>query len=399
MDLKHLQNIQITFDSAVASHKVAGLNCAVYKNGNEMGYWQAGYADVENKKPFSRNTICRLFSMSKPITAVAAWVLIEQGKLDLAAPLGKFIPEFNDLQISYDSGRNGKMQPAQRRITIQDLLNMTSGYTYGAWWDGAPYGEHLTSDLIADLNSDCLGPCKITTQEFAKRLAKIPVSFEPGTDYNYGLSADLMGAVIEVASGMKFSAFLKKYIFDPLGMKDTGFYVPAEKQDRLSKVYTCDNEKDVISFESPNLGIQYKMDHQPSFESGGAGLCSTLDDYLKFALMLANGGELNGKRILQKRTVEYLSKARLTEKLQKCFDNKMEQWSGHTYCNLLRIAYRPGEAKYVTELNEFGWDGWLGPYLSIDLKNHLVIVMLMHKTNSGTWEVTRKLKNIVNTSL
>ena len=227
MDLKHLQNIQITFDSAVASHKVAGLNCAVYKNGNEMGYWQAGYADVENKKPFSRNTICRLFSMSKPITAVAAWVLIEQGKLDLAAPLGKFIPEFNDLQISYDSGRNGKMQPAQRRITIQDLLNMTSGYTYGAWWDGAPYGEHLTSDLIADLNSDCLGPCKITTQEFAKRLAKIPVSFEPGTDYNYGLSADLMGAVIEVASGMKFSAFLKKYIFDPLGMKDTGFYVPA----------------------------------------------------------------------------------------------------------------------------------------------------------------------------
>ena len=182
-------------------------------------------------------------------------------------------------------------------------------------------------------------------------------------------------------------------------MKDTGFYVPAEKQDRLSKVYTCDNEKDVISFESPNLGIQYKMDHQPSFESGGAGLCSTLDDYLKFALMLANGGELNGKRILQKRTVEYLSKARLTEKLQKCFDNKMEQWSGHTYCNLLRIAYRPGEAKYVTELNEFGWDGWLGPYLSIDLKNHLVIVMLMQKTNSGTWEVTRKLKNIVNTSL
>ena len=399
MDLKHLQNIQTVFDDAVAAHKVAGLNCAVYKDGKEMGYWQAGYSDLENKKAFNRDTICRLFSMSKPVTCVAAWILIEQGKIDLADEVGKYIPDYWNLQISYDSGRKGTMKKSNRNVTIQDLLNMTSGFTYGAWWDGAPYGEHLTSDLIAELNEDCLGPCKISTMDFATKLAKIPVSFEPGTNYAYGLSADIMGAVIEVVSVMKFSEFLKKNIFEPLGMKDTAFYVPSEKQNRLSKVYACDNEKDMILFENPNLGIQNKMDHAPSFESGGAGLCSTLDDYLKFALMLVNGGELNGKRILQKRTVEYFTQARLRQDLQECFNKNMEHFSGYTYCNFLRVAFEPGRCKYLTEEGEFGWDGWLGPYLSVDIKNNLVIVMLMQKTGAGTWEVTRKCKNIINSSL
>lgn len=141
------------------------------------------------------------------------------------------------------------------------------------------------------------------------------------------------------------------------------------------------------------------MDHAPSFESGGAGLCSSLDDYLKFALMLSNKGELNGKRILQAKTVEYFTKAQLRDNLQEKFNQNMENFTGYTYCNFLRIAYEPGKCKYLTEKGEFGWDGWLGPYLSVDIKNQLVIVMLMQKTGAGTWELTRKLKNIVNSSL
>lgn len=399
MDFNHLKNIQNVFDEAVYQHKVAGLNCAVYKDGKEVGYWQSGFADIENKRPFNRDTICRLFSMTKPITCVAAWILIEKGKIDIADEVGKYIPEFWNLQISYDSGKNGKMQKSNRNVTIQDLLNMTSGYTYGAWWDGALYGEHLTSDLIAELNKDCVDSCKITTLDVAKRLAKIPVSFEPGTSYSYGLSADIMAAVIEVVSKMKYSDFLKKYIFEPLGMNDTDFYVHPKNYNRLAKVYACDNQKDIIEFSNAHLGIQPKMDHAPSFESGGAGLCSSLDDYLKFALMLANKGEFNGKRILQSKTVEYFTKARLRSNLQQKFDENMENFSGYTYCNFLRVAYEPGKCKYLTDEGEFGWDGWLGPYLSVDIKNQLVIVMLMQKTGAGTWEVTRKLKNIVNSSL
>lgn len=399
MDKTHLNYIQNVFDDAVAAKKVAGLNITVVHNGAEQGYWQAGYADINGKVPFKRDTICRLFSMSKPVTAVAAWILIERGQLDLADEIGKFIPEFYDLKICTEGGLNGTPVKCNRQITIQDLLNMTSGYTYGAWWDGAPLGEHLTSDFINELNKDVVGPNKITTLEVAKRLAKIPVSFEPGKGYSYGLSADILGAVIEVVSGMKFSAFLSKNIFEPLGMNDTGFFVPEEKRNRLAKSYIYKDGNPMEEFVNANLGIQPFMDHEPAFESGGAGLCSTLDDYLKFANMLVNGGELDGKRILQQKTVEYFASARLRDDLQEKFNQGMEHLSGYTYCNLLRVAYQKGKCKMVTEDGEFGWDGWLGPYVSVDLKNKLVVVMLMQRTDAGTWEVTRKVKNVIYTSL
>ncbi len=403
MDLNHLNNIQNVFDTVVAEKKVAGLNCLVVKDGKELGYWQSGFADIENKKSFNRDTIARLYSMSKPVTNVAAWILIEQGKLELCDEVGKFIPEYKNLQVCTESGREGKAHKSFRNVTVQDLLNMTSGYTYGAWSEDSPAGEHLTSDLINELNKDVTSDFKLTTLYVAKRLAKIPVSFEPGTDYSYGLSADILGAVIEVASGMKFSVFLKKYIFDPLGMKDTDFYVPVEKQNRLANVYKSEevqtNTYKITKFESPNLGIQPFMNHKPAFESGGAGLCSTLDDYLKFAQMLLNGGELNGKRILQKKTVEYFAEARLRADLQQKFDQKMGHLCGYTYCNLMRVAYEKGRCNVLTENGEFGWDGWLGPYVSVDLKNRLIIVMLMQKTDSGTWEATRKVKNIIYSAL
>lgn len=403
MNIKNLQNIQNVFDTVVSEKKVAGLNCIVYSDNKEIGYWQSGYADIENKKPFNRNTIVRLYSMSKPITNVAAWILIEQGKLELCDEIRKFIPEFNALQVCSEGGKDGKSYKAYRNITIQDLLNMTSGYTYGAWWDGAPIGEHKTSELVNLLNKDVTSSFKITTLDVAKKLARIPVSFEPGTDYNYGFSADILGAVIEVVSGMKFSDFLKQNIFNPLGMNDTDFYVPEEKQNRLANVYKSEEKEnftyDISLFTSPNLGIQAEMKNKPSFESGGAGLCSTIDDYLKFAQMLLNGGELNGKRILQQKTVEYFANARLRTDLQKKFDEKMGHLCGYTYCNLMRVAFEKGKCNVITENGEFGWDGWLGPYVSVDLKNKLIILMLMQKTDSGTWEVTRKTKNIIYSSL
>lgn len=398
MDKKHLQNIQTVIDDAVKAQKIAGLNVLIEKDGEEQGYWESGFRNIEEKKNFSRDTIVRLYSQSKPVTAVAALILVEEGKIELNDELGQYIPEFWNLQVCTEGGRTGKPHKSARPVLIQDLLNMTSGYTYGAWWDGAPLGEHLTSDLIQELNDDVMGERRISTLDVARKLAAIPVSFEPGTDYNYGLSADILGAVIEVVSGMKFSEFLKKRIFDPLGMKDTGFFVPAEKLNRLSNVYK-QTEKGMELFESPNLGIQPFMDREPSFESGGAGLCSTIDDYLKFARMLCNGGEYNGVRILHKRTVDFMASARLRPDLQKKFDEKMEHLSGYTYCNLCRIAVDAGRCKALTENGEFGWDGWLGPYVSIDLKNNLIMLMLMQRTDSGTTNTTRKVKNIVYSSL
>lgn len=399
MNVEHLKYIQPLFDEAVKTNKVAGLNLLVYKNGKEIAYFQSGYADIEKKLKYERNTICRMYSMTKPVTAVAAMILVEKGKLDLSEELGNYIPAFWNLQVC-ESGEN--IRKSYRNILIQDLLNMTSGYTYGAWSENSPLGEKMTSALIQELNNDATKQNKITTQEVAQRLSKIPVSFEPGTNYNYGLSADILGAVIEKVSEMKFSDFLKKNIFEPLCMYDTDFYVPAEKQSRLSKVYKSadtENGKKLELFTNSNLGVQDKMEHIPAFESGGAGLCSTVDDYIKFAQMLVNKGEFNKKRILQKKTVEFMQNAVLRTDLQQCFNQKMEHLSGYTYCNLMRIAFEPEKCKFITEKGEFGWDGWLGPYLSIDIKNQLAIVMTMQRTDSGTTDITRKMKNIVYSAL
>ncbi len=393
MNCKKLENIQSVLDDFVNKKEAAGLNLLVCHNGHEIGYWQSGLADVENARPYQRDTIVRLYSMSKPVTAVAAMILMEEGKLDFADELFRYLPEFKNLKVCTDKGRNGNPRPANRPILISDLLNMTSGYTYGAWSEDCPLGEHLTSDLIAELNKDEAenGASKITTRELARRLADIPVSFEPGTDYNYGLSADILGAVIEEVAGTKLSDFMKERIFKPLDMKDTDFYVPDSKQNRLAKVYRAGGEL----FTSCNLGIQDKMSHEPAFESGGAGLCSTIDDYMKFALMLTNGGQLDGRRILAENTVRYLSNARLTPALQQRFDMRMPHLAGYTYCNLLRVAANPGSCNVFTNKGEFGWDGWLGPYVSVDLESKITIVMTMQRCDSGTTSAARKARNII----
>ena len=407
MDISRLKNIQPVLDRFTEEKNAAGLNLLVYKDGKEIGYWQSGFADFETGREYSRNTIVRLYSMTKPVTAVAAMILIEEGKLDFADELFRYIPEFKNLKICTENGKEGLPVRASRPILIQDLFNMTSGYTYGAWSEDSPLGEHLTSRLIAELNQDEAenGQNKITTLEVAKCLASIPVSFEPGTDYNYGLSADILGAVIEVVSGMKLGEFMQERIFKPLGMEDTAFYVPMEKQHRLARAYrsvedwTNEGKRTLELFTSCNLGIQDKMNHEPAFESGGAGLCSTIDDYMKFAQMLTNGGELNGIRILQEKTVRYLSEARLNPNLQQRFDMKMPHLAGYTYCNLLRVAAEPGRCNVITQKGEFGWDGWLGPYVSIDLENKLTFIMTMQRCDSGTTSAARRTRNIIYSAL
>lgn len=395
MNLNHIQNIQNVMDDAVFTKQIAGCNCLIYQNGKEIAYYQAGFSDIENKKLFERNTICRLFSMTKPVTAVAALKLIEMGKLDIYQWVSDIIPEFSNLNYC-DMNDGGKIKKCSRPLFVKDLLNMTSGYSYGG---NSNESEKMISDLLYNqMDKIVSAENNISTLDFAKKLSQIPLSFEPGTDYQYGLSADILGAVIETVSKMRFGDFLKKYIFEPLGMNDTAFYVPSEKQHFLSKVYEKKNNQ-LVKYENNHLGIQNAMEKDPLFESGGAGLTSTIDDYMKFCLMLVNKGEYDGKRILQPKTVEFLYNSRLSDNLQKCFDLKMEHLQGYTYCNLNRICIDKGKNWALTENNEFGWDGWLGPYMSVDVKNQLTIVYLQQMTDAGTTPVTRKIKNIIYSSL
>lgn len=401
MKTEFFQTIQSLMDEYTQNNYCAGVNAILYKDNKEIGYWQSGYADIENGKKYKRDTICRMYSMSKTITAAAAYILIQQGKLDLGQDLAFYLPCFSNLMVCETPGRNGTPRKSTRPILIQDLLNMTSGYTYGAWNEQGTLCEHLTSDLINELNADVTSSNKITTQDFAERISKIPVSFEPGTDYQYGYSADILGAVIEKIAGCSFGDFLNENIFAPLGMKDTDFYVPKEKQQRLSNVYRStmcpEYSRPAIleQFTSCNLGISHKMDRMPAFQSGGAGLCSTIDDFARFGLMLLNGGELDGQQILNKKTVDFMSSCELSSQLQQKFDQKMGHLSGYTYCNLLRIAKNPEQCKAMTCKGEYGWDGWLGPYIGIDPANNLLLVMTMQRCDTGTSDLTRRIKNVI----
>lgn len=389
------QRLWQVMDQAVEDCLVAGVNLLVEKDGKEVCYCEVGLADRENKKPMRRDTILRLYSQSKPVTAAAAMILMERGMLDLCQPLSEFLPAFAGQQVACETGSRMPKRP----VMIADLLGMTSGLVY----PGEETRAGRQAGAVFEEACDRLYKERpMTTLELVNRLAEGLLEFDPGSSWQYGTSADVLGAVIEVISGMKFSEFLKKEIFDPLGMKDTAFWVPADKQDRLARVYETvikeDGTRAMIRYEGCNLAIRNDMAAQPGFESGGAGLVSTLDDYMRFARMLLRGGELDGVRILQPKTVQYMTGGQLTALPQKAFDN----WAGlegHSYGNLMRVCKNPDQARMLACKGEYGWDGWLGAYFANFPAENMTILMGTQKRDAGTFALTRKLRNVILSSL
>jgi CubicO group peptidase (beta-lactamase class C family) len=392
MNCSQLNHIQEIINDAIETHYTAGASCLIYKNGHEQGYWEAGMADRESGKKFSRSTLCRMYSMTKPVTSAAVMMLIEDGKIDLMDDVAKFIPEFADPMYC----KGDKIVSSTRPVTIQDLLNMTSGLTYGG---STNENEKQTAALIEDVKKRIDSDTPVTTMEFAGRLGKIPLAFEPGTDYQYGLSADILGAVVEKVSGIKFGNFLKTRIFAPLEMDDTGFYITEEKRNRLAQVYCHTAHPSLSVYVEPNLGIQHNMEHPAAYEAGGAGLVSTIDDYMKFTQMLLGSGTLKNAHILQKGTVDFMRHARLAQPLQKSFENKMPYLSGYTYANLMRIMTDPGRSKSFSSAGEYGWDGWLGTFMMIDPANDLTMVFMTQLTDTGTSPTVRRIKNVIYSAL
>lgn len=378
MNKEKLSLIQNVLDDAVQKKYVAGASCLVFKDELEQGFYASGYADIARNVKFSRDTICRMFSMTKPITSVAVWSLIEEGKLDLLDTASYFFGSF-----SHTSGT---------QVTIRDLLNMTSGLSYGGTQDESHIKiQELTTKLTASLQTQ--NP--MTTQEFAKELSKVPLAFEPGTSFEYGLSADVLGAIVEKVTDMKFGEYLQKKIFTPLQMCDTGFYVPQEKIHRLAEEY-CINEKGELEiFDKPNIGIHYRAEKKVAFESGGAGLVSTADDYMKFCRMLTNGGTLNGSTILQKQTVDFIRSNHIYANAQNAFDCSFKHLAGYSYGNLMRTLVDPSKSVALGAKGEYGWDGWLGTYMFVDPVNNLTLVYLMQLKDTGTTPTARKIKNVV----
>lgn len=386
--------VQEIMDRAVTEQEVAGVSLLVLHHGEKILSAESGYADIEHEVPIRQDTIFRLYSMSKPITAAAVMILMERGMLDLYDPVENYLPGFKNQTVAEPFGTDSltpSIVPVKRKMTIRDLLSMTSGLLYPFPNAAGKAAEREFAELISRMD----GPNPIGTVEFANRLGNQPLLFHPGEHFQYGTSADILGAIAEVVSGMRFGEFLKKEIFDPLDMQDTGFYLPASKQSRLSKTYERHPDGTLSEFPTNHLGISYTMKTDPAFESGGAGLASTLPDYAKFADMLLHAGIRSGTRILQPATVRYMTCAALLPWQQEDMWRTWDGLTGYSYGNLMRVMKDPGMNGMQTTPGEYGWDGWLGPYFSNHPGEQLTFLLGMQKRDAGTWSLTRRLRNVV----
>ena len=386
MYIDKLEYMSDVINKEIADGQISGASTAVLKDGEIVFRKEYGYADIEKGKKMKDNTIFRLFSLTKPITAVAAMILFERGLIDLESPVKNYINGYENMSVIKD----GKYIPANSDITIHHLLNMTAGMVYGGDWceSGAEMQKLFDELKIRMANGE-----EFTTMQIAELLAEKPLMFHPGESWTYGTCSDVMGAVIEKVSGMKFSEFLKKEIFEPLQMIDTGFYIPEDKYDRLAQIYYYDEkEKKPVVFDDFHLLLtDYKK--PPAFESGGAGLVSTLDDYIKFTSMLLNKGEYNGKRILGRKTAQYMTTNQMTK--NQMYALYYGATKGYGYGNYLRILTDKAAAATNASLGEYGWDGWTGDYITISPEDNMIFLYFIQRCGAGCNETTRKLRQIV----
>lgn len=375
-------------ERAIARNELMGGSLLVRQNGEELCYLEAGMADREQGRPIARDQIYRLYSMSKPVTGAAAMKLFEDGLLDPGEPVSAYIPGFEGKLVE----ENGRTVPAAREVVVKDLLDMTSGLMYNGSTGLA--GEHA-NEVFRKVDERLLGGNPVTTMEFAEEMGRGPLAFQPGSCWLYGTSADVLGAVIEAASGKRFGDYLEESFFAPLGMKDTGFYVPEEKRDRLVTAYRLDERGQLAPYRDNHLGIINAMDRRPAFESGGAGLVSTIDDYARFAQMLLNGGELDGKRILKPETVRFMTAGSLNGDRERDFAANFGNMPGFTYGNLVRVMKYPGRSVSLNNAGEYGWDGWLGCYFANDPAAGMTMLFMMQRTDAGLMPVVRKMRNVI----
>ena len=393
-------NILKRLDKAISSTLIGnskdpdcniGAAICIIKDGKEVYRNEYGEADKEKHIPMEKKSIFRCYSMTKPITSVAVMTLVEKGILALSDPVSNFIPSFKNQTVLTEKG----YVPAKREVVIQDLLNMTAGLTYP---DASfPAGKEM-QNMIDKYYADVEAGKPTSTYDLAVLIGKQPLEFHPGNGWRYSFCADVLGAVIEVVTGKKYSDYLKETIFEPLGMIDTDFYVSKEKLNRFMQNYQYMPETQTMEpCTWQHLGLTYMHKKQPLFESGGAGLVSTIDDYSKFVNMMLNKGTLGNVRILGRKTVEIMTKNNLTPKQLKMYD--WDSLKGYGYGNLMRVMIDVPASQSLGSEGEFGWDGWLGSYVAMDPVENLAIIYVIQKCGGNGYRDVQIIRDIVYSAL
>ena len=361
------------FLNSLPAKGVPGADCIIYHKGQEVYRHQSGFLDVERKIPMSHSALYNIYSATKPVTCAAALKLYEQGLYKLSDPLYAYIPEYKTMFIE----ENGGLRKAEKPILIRDLFTMTAGLNYNIRAKSIVRIKKETGGLAPTLQVVCA-------------LAEEPLSFEPGTHWQYGLCHDVLGGLIEVLSGKTFGEYCKQHLFDPLGMQHSSFLVTKEVEEHLAPMYMHFPEEN----STKPISSQNIFRFGSLYESGGAGLISSVDDYIRFADMLARGGRsLEGELILSKNTIELMRTNQLPAEILPDFNYPHMQ--GYGYGFGVRTLIDKEKSDSLRPLGEFGWGGAAGAYMLADPEEELAVYYAQHMLESLEEYIHPRLRNLI----
>ncbi len=384
---QRLARIKPAMQRYIEQGRPPGVITLVARRGKVVHLECQGLRDVEAEQPMQPDTILRMYSMTKPVTAVAMMMLFEEGRYVLAEPVAKYIPEIGKMRV-WAGEKDGKaaLVDCQRPITIQDLLTNTSGLAYGLW-SGTPVEDMYAAARILSWDRGLLVP----GAELVRRLADLPLVSQPGVAFRYGLSYDVLGHLVSILSDRPFDVYLRERIFEPLGMAETGFYVPPDRLPRLAALYDGLEAGKVRLADAPSEASPFA--NANCTPSGGAGLVSTASDYARFAQMLCNGGELDGVRLLGRKTLERMTMNHLAPQQLPIVIGGFP-WPGTGYGLGFGVCVDPAQRPFVEPAGVYGWPGAAGTAFWVDPQESLVGIMLPQVRNLGV-PVGGAFRNVV----
>jgi CubicO group peptidase (beta-lactamase class C family) len=384
---ERLERLHALMQETVDKKELAGAVTILARHGKIVDYRTYGQRDMASGAAITKDTIFRDYSMTKPVTGVAMMILYEEGKWLPSDPISKYIPEFAHLKVFNGVDASGKMilVDPDHAPTMRELMTHTAGFTYGN-------GTTVVDAMYRDLKVRQAG----NLQEMIERLAQIPLAYQPGKEWVYSMSMDIEGYIVEKLSGQTLPDFMRDHIFMPLGMKDAGFYVPAEKRARFATLYENDDHGG-LKLDTTNGSGMGDYSAQPTASSGGGGMVSTAEDYYRFAQMLGDGGVLNGTRILAPSTVRLMSANHVPQSLLT------GEWGvglqqlrpGFGYGYNCAVLFDPLEANLPDGKGTFFWDGAAGTWFWVDPTNDIVFVGMIQRMRGGTPNVEYLSRNVV----
>ena len=386
---ERLERLHAAMKKVVDDKELSGMVTILARHGKVVDYWNYGQRDMASGAPMTKDTIFRDFSMTKPVTGVAMMLLYEQGKWLPSDPISKFIPEFEHLKVYKGVDAEGKMilVDPEHAPTISELMSHTAGFTYGFFGDTPVDKMYREANIFQSKN----------LKEFIDKMAAIPLTYQPGKGWTYSVSMDIEGYIVEKLSGQSLPDFMRDNIYKPLGMKDAGFFVPADKRGRFATLYVNDDQGKMKASE-PGKGFGGDYAEQPGMASGGGGMVSTAEDYYRFASMLSNGGELDGKRILAPASVKLMSTNHLAPELLtgQYGIGLMQMRPGFGYGYNCAVEYDPQAANLPDGKGTFLWDGAAGTWFWIDPTNDVVFVgMIQRQLGRGSPNVEFESRALV----